>query len=132
MSATALYGFLAHGIVFGALFFIAMFASGKGGVGKSTVAVNMAVALAQQDFLAGRVVMMGCPKFDDQQLYVDRFIEIFRTRTLKSLTILIMEVPCCGGLLKLAELAVESSSRKVPVKYTVVGIQGDIIEEEWL
>ena len=51
---------------------------------------------------------------------------------INTLNVVIMEVPCCSGLLKLAQLAVESSNRKVPVKYTVVGIQGDIIEEEWL
>jgi hypothetical protein len=43
-----------------------------------------------------------------------------------------MEVPCCGGLLQLAENAVASSDRKVPIKYSVVGVQGDVLEEEWL
>ncbi len=65
----------------------------------------VAYAGLQRDFLAGRVVMMGCPKFDDQPLYVERFIEIFRIRRLNSLTILIMEVPCCHALPQLIKAA---------------------------
>ena len=46
-------------------------------------------------------------------------------------TVLMMEVPCCGGLLQIAKLAIDSSQRKVPVKLAVVGIRGDILSEEW-
>ncbi len=51
---------------------------------------------------------------------------------INSLTILIMQVPCCMGLLKLAERAAKDTNRKVPIKYAVVGIQGEILKEEWV
>jgi len=86
----------------------------------------VAYAGLQQDFLAGRVVMMGCPKFDDQQLYVDRFTEIFRTRRLKSLTILIMEVPCCHSMLQIIRQAYEAVRPNVPVRQVVISTRGEI------
>ncbi|MCL2458911.1 MAG: 4Fe-4S ferredoxin [Desulfobulbus sp.] len=83
----------------------------------------------QKDFLAGRVVMMGCPKFDDQQLYVDRFIEIFRTRKLRSLTILIMEVPCCHSMLQIIRSAWNQTKPDCPIRHVVVSTRGEIKEE---
>ena len=89
----------------------------------------VAYAGLQQDYLAGRVVMMGCPKFDDQQLYVDRFAEIFATRTIKSLTILIMEVPCCHSMLQIIKQAVDRIKPTFPIKHAVVSVRGEIREE---
>ena len=86
----------------------------------------VAYAGLQKDFLAGRVVMMGCPKFDDQQLYVDRFTEIFRTRRLKSLTILIMEVPCCHSMLQIIRQAYEAVRPELPVRQVVISTRGEI------
>ena len=89
----------------------------------------LAYAGIQTDFLAGRVVMMGCPKFDDQQLYVDRFTEIFRTRTLKSLTILIMEVPCCHSMIQIVKQAVDAAKPSFPIRHVVVSTRGEIKTE---
>ena len=89
----------------------------------------VAYAGLQQDFLAGRVVMMGCPKFDDQQLYVDRFTEIFRTRTLKSLTILIMEVPCCHSMLQIIRQAYDAVKPELPIRQVVISTHGAIMGE---
>ena len=50
---------------------------------------------------------------------------------INTLTVLIMQVPCCMGLLNLARQAAEDAKRKVPIKYVVVGIQGEILQEEW-
>jgi NAD-dependent dihydropyrimidine dehydrogenase PreA subunit len=86
----------------------------------------VAYAGLQKDFLAGRVVMMGCPKFDDQQLYVDRFTEIFRTRTLKSLTILIMEVPCCHSMLQIIKSAWDAVKPTFPVRQVIISTRGEI------
>ncbi|MCI5159400.1 MAG: 4Fe-4S dicluster domain-containing protein [Candidatus Electrothrix sp. AUS1_2] len=83
----------------------------------------------QQDFLQGRVVMMGCPKFDDQQLYVDRFTELFKTRKLNSVTILIMEVPCCSAMLQIIKKAYKDAEAEVPVRQAVVSTQGRLIDE---
>jgi len=89
----------------------------------------VAYAGLQKDYLAGRVVMMGCPKFDDQQLYVDRFTEIFRTRKLKSLTILIMEVPCCHSMLQIIKKAWDAAKPSFPIRHAVVSTRGEIKEE---
>lgn len=89
----------------------------------------VAYAGLQKDYLAGRVVMMGCPKFDDQQLYIDRFTEIFRTRKLKSLTILIMEVPCCHSMLQIIKKAWDAAKPSFPIRHAVVSTRGEIKEE---
>jgi len=89
----------------------------------------VAYAGLQQDFIQGRVVMMGCPKFDDQQMYVDRFTELFRTRKLNSVTILIMEVPCCGTMLQIVRKAYEDAGASVPVRQVVVATQGGILDD---
>ncbi|MGD9948210.1 MAG: ATP-binding protein [Desulfobulbus sp.] len=87
---------------------------------------TLAYAGIQQDFLSGRVVMMGCPKFDDQQLYVERFTEIFRTRKLNSLTILIMEVPCCNAMLQIVDQAWKAVKPDFPVRHVVISTRGEI------
>ena len=51
---------------------------------------------------------------------------------INTLTVMIMEVPCCGGLLQMAQRAVQQAQRKIPVKLIVVGIKGEIIEEQWV
>jgi Fe-S-cluster-containing hydrogenase component 2 len=89
----------------------------------------LAYAGIQQDFLNGRVVMMGCPKFDDQQLYVERFTEIFRTRKLNSLTILIMEVPCCHSMLQIIKTAWDAVKPDLLIRHVVVSTRGEIKEE---
>ncbi len=90
----------------------------------------VAYAGLQQDFLQGRVVMMGCPKFDDQQFYVDRFTAIFKARTLKSLTILIMEVPCCSTMLQIIKRAYDDAGASFPVRQVVISTQGSIIHDQ--
>ncbi len=92
----------------------------------------LAYASLHQDFMQGRVVMMGCPKFDDQKLYVERFTEIFRTRRLKSLTILIMEVPCCHAMLQIIQQALDAAKPAFPVEYAVISLQGAIqLRKSW-
>ncbi|MCI5150075.1 MAG: 4Fe-4S ferredoxin [Candidatus Electrothrix sp. MAN1_4] len=86
----------------------------------------------QEDFIQGRVVMMGCPKFDDQQMYVERFTELFKTRKLNSVTILIMEVPCCSSMLQIVKKAYKDAGTEVPVRQAVVSTQGQLIDErDW-
>ncbi len=89
----------------------------------------VAYAGLQKDFIAGRVVMMGCPKFDDQQLYVDRFTEIFRTRRLQSLILLIMEVPCCHSMLEIIKKAFVAVQPVFPVRQVVLSTRGEIKTE---
>lgn len=84
-------------------------------------------------FLKGKKLVIACPKLDtNKEVYLEKLRILIDESRINTINVVIMEVPCCSGLLKMAELALETASRKVPVKYTVVGIRGNIIEEEWL
>ncbi len=84
-------------------------------------------------FLKNKKLVIACPKLDsNKQVYADKLRIMIEDSKINTIHVVIMEVPCCGGLLQLAENAVASSNRKIPVKYSVVGIQGGVIEEEWL
>ncbi len=82
------------------------------------------------DLLPGKVVMMGCPKFDDPEEYIEKFSEIFKRADIRSITIANMEVPCCSGLVKIIEKALESSHRDIPVKQICFTIRGTVLEDE--
>lgn len=83
-----------------------------------------------RDFVNGRVVMMGCPKFDDAPMYVERFTEIFQQRKINSVTILIMEVPCCSAMLQIIKKARDDAGSSVPVRQVVVSTSGNIINDQ--
>ena len=74
--------------------------------------------------------MMGCPKFDDQQDYVNRFTELFKTRKLNSVTILIMEVPCCSSMLQIVKKAYDEAKATVSIRQVVVSTQGQILDDK--
>jgi NAD-dependent dihydropyrimidine dehydrogenase PreA subunit len=78
-------------------------------------------------FLAGKPVVIGCPKLDDQQAYMEKLSALVKDASPKSLTVVRMEVPCCSGLTRLVGEAVRRSGRKIPVREVVVGIQGGIL-----
>ena len=86
----------------------------------------VAYARFHQDFLKGKVVLMGCPKFDDVQAYVDKFAEIFHNNDIKSVTVLVMEVPCCQGLPVIVRKAMSLAGKEVPLAVTVITTRGDI------
>jgi hypothetical protein len=69
---------------------------------------------------------MGCPKFDDVQAYVDKFAEIFHNNDMKSVTVLVMEVPCCQGLPAIVRKAMSLAGKEVPLAVTVITTRGDI------
>jgi hypothetical protein len=83
-----------------------------------------------QDFLKGKVVVVGCPKLDDVQYYKEKLTEIFKTNSIKSITVPYMEVPCCFGLVKVTEDAIAASGKNIPFKKIKIGIRGDIKPEE--
>ena len=86
----------------------------------------------QGDFLQDKVVMMGCPKFDDAQSYVDKFTAIFDQCKLKSLTILIMEVPCCGSMNGIIKEALKRSNTTVPVEQITLSVRGEVVaRNQW-
>jgi hypothetical protein len=95
------------------------------------------VAYALGDFhrqyLKGKFIAIACPKLDEgQDIYQEKIKAWFDEAKINTLTLLIMQVPCCMGLLGLAQQAMQASERKVPVKYLVVGLQGEILREEWV
>ena len=86
-----------------------------------------------RDYLKGRALAIACPKLDsNKQVYVEKISALITDSHVNTITVLIMEVPCCGGLLAMVQEGVSNSGLKIPVKVAVVGIQGEILKEEWV
>ena len=86
-----------------------------------------------QNWLKNKTLVIACPKLDQgKETYLQKFISLIDNAKVNTITVLIMEVPCCGGLLQLVEMAVARSKRKVPVKAITVSIRGEILSEEWV
>lgn len=86
-----------------------------------------------RDHLRGKSLAIACPKLDSgTESYVQKLIAMIDEAGINTLTVMIMEVPCCSGLLQMAKTACENASRKVPVKKITVGVKGDILEAEWI
>jgi NAD-dependent dihydropyrimidine dehydrogenase PreA subunit len=84
-------------------------------------------------FLAGKILAIACPKLDsNKESYVEKLKNMIVYSAINTLTVVIMEVPCCGGLLALAQKAVAEAGRKIPVKLVVIGTRGDVLKEEWV
>ncbi|MBU4342476.1 MAG: hypothetical protein KKG21_00525 [Candidatus Omnitrophica bacterium] len=79
-----------------------------------------------QDFLKGRVLLLGCPKLDAATIYEEKLAEIFKVNNIKSITVLHMEVPCCFGLIQIVNEALRLSGKKIPLKEVTIGIKGDV------
>ena len=94
--------------------------------------VPFAFADFHRRFLTGRVLLIGCPKLDDAELYRQKLAEIFTTNDIESVDILHMEVPCCFGLVRLVQLALEDSGKRIPMSVTKVGVRGEILETSQL
>lgn len=91
--------------------------------------VPVAFPSFHQDFLKGKTVMLGCPKFDDAPAYVEKFKAIFETAGIRSITVVVMEVPCCGGLPRLVQKAMQEAGVTIPFNQVVVSTHGRIIAE---
>lgn len=76
--------------------------------------------------LNGKSLVIGCPKLDDIGAYQEKLTEIFKNNKIKSVTVAIMEVPCCHGLYAAVEAAVEASGKKIPVIQEIIGVNGEI------
>ena len=92
--------------------------------------VPLSFPTLHRDFLKGRAVMMGCPKFDDAQEYIDKFTEIFKVAEIKTVTCMIMEVPCCSGLPTIIQKGMDAAGKKVPMEVVVISARGQIIGRE--
>ena len=82
-----------------------------------------------QNLMPGKVVMLGCPKFDDVEEYLERFTEIFRSSGVKSATVVEMEVPCCSKLPMLVRRAMMLSGRQIPLEEITISRKGDILQK---
>jgi NAD-dependent dihydropyrimidine dehydrogenase PreA subunit len=80
-----------------------------------------------QDLLKGRVIMMGCPKFDNYQEYIDKFADIFQVADIKSITCVVMEVPCCSGMPVIIKKGMEKAGKNIDMKEVVISARGQII-----
>ena len=88
--------------------------------------VPVAYAGYHEDFLKGKAVVMGCPKLDDNNFYQQKLTELFSKSDVKSITVLKMEVPCCGGIAVAARQALAASGKQIPYKEVTIGIKGNI------
>jgi NAD-dependent dihydropyrimidine dehydrogenase PreA subunit len=81
-------------------------------------------------YLKGKVLLVGCPKLDDLEFYRRKFKEVFETARPRSITVLRMEVPCCGGIVQAVQEARDHSAPSLPVTVHTIGIRdGEVIEE---
>jgi len=95
--------------------------------------VPFAMANFHNDFLKGKALAIACPKLDGgQEVYIEKIRALYEESGINTLTVLIMQVPCCRGLLATAVQAQQGSSRKVPIRYVVVSLQGEVLQEEWV
>lgn len=86
-----------------------------------------------REYLKDKSLAIACPKLDSgQDIYTEKIKAWIDEASINTLTVLIMQVPCCMGLLGLAREAAEQAKRKIPVKCVVVGVQGEVIQEEWV
>jgi hypothetical protein len=82
-----------------------------------------------QDFLRGHAVMVGCPKFDDANEYIQKFRDIFKTAGIKSVTVMVMEVPCCSGLPGMVKRGMTEAGVDMPIEQVVISNRGQILEQ---
>lgn len=87
--------------------------------------VPFAYAGFHEKLLKGKILLVGCPKFDDIASYQDKITSIFKANNIKSVTYARMEVPCCHGLVKVIQSAIVASGKDVPFKEAVISIKGE-------
>lgn len=84
-------------------------------------------------FLKGKALAIACPKLDQgTDIYVEKLTAMIDIAKINTITVMMMEVPCCGGLLHMVRKALSNSSRKVPVRSIITGINGLILEDTWI
>jgi Pyruvate/2-oxoacid:ferredoxin oxidoreductase delta subunit len=89
--------------------------------------VPFAYADLHADLLPGKAVLVGCPKFDDVEAYVEKITEILRLNDVRSVTVVNMDVPCCGGLRWIVDHALESSGKSIAVERRVLNVKGEMV-----
>jgi len=100
--------------------------------GEELVVLADCVAVAypnlHKDFVKGKTIVMGCPKFDNIEIYRKKLKNIIQHSGISGISVVHMEVPCCSGLEMIVSEAVNESNQKIPYRKYVIGLKGDIIE----
>lgn len=88
--------------------------------------VPFAVPDFHSRFLAGRALLVGCPKLDNLQFYLQKLTQIFADASPRRITVLKMEVPCCNGIAQVTKMARDQAAPDVPIVIHTVGVRGDL------
>ena len=95
--------------------------------------VAFAMGNFHSGYLKNKTLAIACPKLDSsQESYIEKLVAMIDESKINTITCMIMEVPCCSSLLRLAKEAVNRANRNVPIKAITVGLQGEIIQESWV
>ena len=89
--------------------------------------VPVAYPTFHADFLSGKAVMIGCPKFDNAEEYVEKLSQVFKVSGIKSITSVIMEVPCCSAMPVIVKKALAKADVEIPFKEVVISARGEIL-----
>jgi len=105
--------------------------------GKDVVLAADCVAYAMGDFhqrfLKGKSLAIACPKLDEGlDEYIEKITRLADEAKINTLTVVMMQVPCCRGLMQIAEAGLQKAKRKVPLKAVIIGISGDVLSDEWV
>jgi NAD-dependent dihydropyrimidine dehydrogenase PreA subunit len=93
--------------------------------------VPFALANFHQGYLTGKTLAIACPKLDQgQQIYIEKLKILIDQSEIESISVMVMQVPCCSGLVQLVQTAMAQSKRSIPAEAIVVGIQGQILKEQ--
>jgi ferredoxin len=87
--------------------------------------VPFAYADFHEKLLAGKILLVGCPKLDDTGHYLEKLTAMFKENDIRSVTVAHMEVPCCFGMVKLVEAAIKSSGRRIPFAARMISVKGE-------
>ncbi len=95
--------------------------------------VAFAMGNFHSEYLKGKALAIACPKLDSgKDIYIEKLTAMIDESRINTLTVLRMEVPCCGGLTILAREGAAKAKRRIPIKEVTVSIKGEILSEEWI
>ena len=89
--------------------------------------VPFAYAGFHQDFLKDHSLLIACPKLDDAQAHLQKLTDVLKQASVKSLTVVHMEVPCCFGIIHMARQAIQASGKDIPLKEVTIGVRGEVV-----
>lgn len=85
------------------------------------------------EVLKGKTLAIACPKLDqNKESYVQKLTDMIDNSQINTLQVIMMEVPCCSGLLQMASIAREQANRNIPIKKSVISIKGEVLSETWV